>query len=148
MKGNWQSLSFVCPKMSFKLFTFASIFGTSEKKRCFTNESYSDIQQHATKHTCLGNASQQNCHTCIENCWIILLRSYLLISSDFTANSKMTAPALLDLNITATNAGSVLQLLLDTLEASTQTRVKWMRSKGGLGKTYFNLYLDQNSPFE
>jgi len=31
-----------------KLFTFASIFGTSEK-RCFTNESYYDIQQHATK---------------------------------------------------------------------------------------------------
>lgn len=60
----------------------------------------------------------------------------------------MTAPALLDLNITATNADSVLQLLLDTLEASTQTRVKWMRSKGGLGKTYFNLNLDQNLPFE
>lgn len=32
MKGNWQSLSFICPKMSLKLFPFASIFETSEKK--------------------------------------------------------------------------------------------------------------------
>lgn len=60
----------------------------------------------------------------------------------------MTDPALLDLNITATNAGGALQVLLDTLEASTQTRVKLMTSKGGLGKTYFSLYLDQNLPFE
>lgn len=34
----------------------------------------------------------------------------------------MPAPALLDLSITARNAGDALQVLLATLEASTQTQ--------------------------